>query len=121
MFEVRVDAASTDDLIAGPYQLIARVTDGSTVKSWLARRVLVHADPASVVGAKSFNRTMRDTLRTAAIAAAGDAAVTIQVNGRTVTYARAEFDATLARYELLAAIEENPTGEIRHEVAFVRG
>ncbi len=123
VYQIRVGADDTTDLVAGPYQLIARVvgTD-ETTKSWLVKRVLVHADPATVVGAKSFNRTMRDALRTAMSTAAADGAyLSVQVNGRSVTYAREQARADLANYELLVAIEENPRGEISHQVAFVRG
>lgn len=122
VFEVRVSASSTEDLVTGPYRLVATVTDGSTKKSWLAGRVLVHADPAAEVGAKSFSRTMRDTLRTAMSSAASDGAyLSVSVNGRSVTYAREHASAELARYEYLVALEENSAGEISHAVEFVRG
>jgi hypothetical protein len=123
-FEVRVPAAETAALVAGPYQLIARVvnTAEGITKSWLVNRPLVHADPATLTGAKSHNRTMRDLLRTALQSGATQAQyVSVQVNGRTVEYARADADAQLARYEYLVALEENPNGAITHAYEFSRG
>jgi hypothetical protein len=120
-YEVRVLAAATTNLIPGPYRLHARVTDGTTTKSWLVRRVIVHADPVAA-GAKSHARVMRDALRTALQTAATDGAyLSVSVNGRSVTYARDTARKDLANYELLCAIEENPTGSLSHAVEFVRG
>jgi hypothetical protein len=123
VFEVRVGADDTADLVAGPYELIARVVNDAEgiTKSWLVKRVLVHADPATVVGAKSHARTMRDLLRTALESAATDAEISIQVNGRSVTYDPEKARAQLAHYEYLVVLEENPTAEISHAAVFQRG
>ena len=122
VFEVRVAASETGTLAAGPYRLTARATLSTVTKSWTVGRVMVLADPATVAGAKSFARTMRDSLRTAMSAAAADGAyLSVSVNGRSVTYAREAARKELAHYELMVAIEENPTGRLEHAVGFARG
>lgn len=121
-FEVRVPAGDTDNLTtAGAYRLIGRVTLGSEVHTVYNAPLLVLADPTAAVNAKSTNRQIRDALRTAAVSAAADAPyLSVQVLGRSVTYGRREFEAQLAHYEYLVALEENPGADIRHEAVFVR-
>lgn len=125
-FEVRIPASTTSGITtAGSYRLIGRVSktghewDGHVVYN---KHVLVLADPADAVNAKSHNRQMLEALRTARLSGASShEKVKIEVNGRSVTYRDAEeLDSLIGRYELLVALEENPDGRIAQEVEFRR-
>lgn len=120
-FSVRVPA-SAFDLLAGDYSLSGRVSLSGEEHRVYKGKLLIQANPASMEPGLSFNRQMRDALRTAVLAAAPAAAkLSVQVNGHAVTYSREEARKDLAHYEALVVIEENPAAEITHEPVFLRG
>ena len=124
-FSVRITPALATALdTPGKYLLIGTVTLSGEVHEVERRHLLVMADTAAVVNAKSFNRQMLEAVETALLAGVSTTSETrsITINGRTVEYRdRAELDALHARYTYLVVIEENPGGRIVHEVEFVRG
>lgn len=119
-FSVRITPAIAADLTtAGKYLLVGTVTLSGEVHEVERRHILALVDPASALGAKSFNRQRLEALQAATAPTAG--VMEITVNGRTIRYGQDEYDKALARYTLLVAIEENPTGRLIHEAVFTRG
>jgi hypothetical protein len=124
-FAVRVPTTKTDDLTAaGGYRLVGRCTKDGEVHTVYNEPLLVLANPATAVNAKSFNRRMLEALDAALIANVANTGErqSVSANGRTVVYRdRAAIETARAHYAVLVAIEENPTGEIAHAAVFVRG
>lgn len=120
-FEVRIPATATD-LTAGKYRMTGWVVLSGEKHAVYDGHLLVVANPATAVNAKSHARQMLEALEAAELTAASTSStVRVRINGRETEYARDEYDRRLAKYRLLVAIEENPDGGIDHEAVFARG
>ena len=120
-FEIRIDESKTT-LPPGPYRLYGRVTDGTDVHTPIERKINILANPATAVGAKSFNQTQLDAIE-ARIAARTltQEQKSVQINGRSVTFAdEDELKLARAHYQLLVQLERNPNVRLSHAGRFKR-
>lgn len=122
-FSVRVPRATTAGLTdRGAYRLIGQVfkandpADGRVVYDG---HVLMHPDPSTAVGEKSFNRQRLEALQAAAVTNGGYRET--MINGRRIVFAPEEYQRQLAHFSYLVALEENPDARIEHHAEFVRG
>ena len=108
-YEIRIDEAKTI-LPPGPYKLYGRLTDGTDVFTPIERKVTIVANPATVVGTKSFNQTIPDAIKaTLSGGALTNAQKSVRIHGRSIDYYEPEqLEALKAQYEINVALEENP-------------
>lgn len=129
-YEVRIPASETAPLQPGTYDLSRRVVSGDTERTvpWsngrYIRKVLVLPNPALTAGAPTTARRMLTLVSEAMIDSAQESSnyQSVTANGRAMTFKTEEEKLrAIGFWSLQVALEENPTGEITHKVAFVRG
>lgn len=118
-YEVRIDEAKTT-LPPGPYILWGRVTDGTDVFTPVERKITIVANPATAVGAKSFNQQVLDAIETIML---GGTLTTgqkrIKIHGREIeNFTPAEYESLKNQYTINVALEENPSARLEHAGRF---